>query len=89
MRQIFSRLWNDDCGSGLLSGEWLFLFGILLVGIVGGLVGLQKAMSDQFNESAKAISTLRDQNSTGSGNGTTSPTTPRGTAGNASALPMN
>jgi hypothetical protein len=90
MRQIFSTLWNDDCGSGLLSGEWLFLFGILMVGVVGGLVALQKAMSDQFNESAKALSTLKsDQNAASPGSGANVPTTARNTASNASAVPMN
>jgi Flp pilus assembly pilin Flp len=90
MRQILSTLWNDDCGSGLLTGEWLFLFGILVVGVVGGLVALQKAMSDQFSESAKAISTLKsDPNATNPGNGGNVPTTARSTASNAGAVPLN
>ena len=57
MRQML-KLWNDDCGSGLLSAEWLFLFAILVLGIITGLVAVRQALISELTESAQALLAL-------------------------------
>jgi hypothetical protein len=57
MRQML-RLWNDDCGSGLLTAEWLFLFAILVLGIITGLVAVRQALISELTETAQALLAL-------------------------------
>jgi len=52
------KLWNDDCGSGLLTGEWLFLFAILVLGLITGLVAVRQALLSELIETAQAILAL-------------------------------
>ena len=52
------KLWNDDCGSGLLTGEWLFLFAILVLGLITGLVAVRQALLSELVETAQAIMEL-------------------------------
>ena len=52
------KLWNDDCGSGLLTGEWLFLFAILVLGLITGLVAVRQALLSELVETAQAIMAL-------------------------------
>jgi len=55
---MIRRLWNDDCGSGLLTGEWLFLFAILVLGLISGLVAVRQALISELVETAQAILAL-------------------------------
>ena len=55
---MIRKLWNDDCGSGLLSAEWLFLFAILVLGIITGLVAVRQALISELTESAQALLAL-------------------------------
>jgi hypothetical protein len=52
---MIRKLWNDDCGSGLLSAEWLFIFVILVLGIITGLVAVRQALISELTESAQAL----------------------------------
>jgi len=57
MRQML-KLWNDDCGSGLITAEWLFLFVILVLGLISGLVAVRQALLSELIESAQALLAL-------------------------------
>jgi len=57
MRQML-KLWNDDCGSGLLTGEWLFLFAILVLGTISGIVAVRQALISELVETAQALLAL-------------------------------
>src|SRR5215475_2932398 len=57
MRQMLN-LWNDDCGSGLLTAEWLFIFVILVLGIISGLVAVRQAVISELVETAQALLAL-------------------------------
>jgi Flp pilus assembly pilin Flp len=52
---MLRRLWNDDSGVGLLSAEWLFLFAILVLGIITGLVAVRQALISELTESAQSL----------------------------------
>ena len=49
------KLWNDERGSGLLTAEWLFLFAILALGIISGIVAVRQALISELVESAQAV----------------------------------
>jgi hypothetical protein len=55
---MLRKLWNDDCGVGLLSAEWLFLFAILILGIITGLVAVRQALISELTESAQSLLAL-------------------------------
>jgi hypothetical protein len=52
---MLRNLWNDDNGSGLLTAEWLFIFAILVLGIIAGLVAVRQAILSELVESAQAL----------------------------------
>jgi hypothetical protein len=52
------NLWNDDGGSGLMAAEWLFLFTIVVLGIVAGLIAVRQALISELTESAQALLAL-------------------------------
>jgi hypothetical protein len=58
MRNLMFRLWRDDRGSTLVTGEILFLFTILVIGVVSGLVALRQAMLSELIETAQALLAL-------------------------------
>jgi hypothetical protein len=55
---MLRKLWNDDRGAGLLTAEWLFLFVILVLGVITGLVTLRQALISELTESAQALLAL-------------------------------
>jgi hypothetical protein len=55
---MLRNLWNDDAGSGLITGEILFLFTILILGIIAGLVAVRQAIISELTESAQALLAL-------------------------------
>ena len=57
MRQIISKLWNDDCGA-IIATEWVFVVTILVLGIITGLVALRQAVISETTELAQAIMAL-------------------------------
>jgi hypothetical protein len=57
MRQLFNRLWNDDCGA-LLAMEFLFEGTILGLGIIVGLASVRDALNAELAELANAILAL-------------------------------
>ncbi len=57
MRQML-KLWNDDCGSTLVTSEILFLFAILVLGLITGLVALRQAVISELTETAQALMAL-------------------------------
>src|SRR5579872_6217238 len=57
MRQML-KLWNDDCGSTLVTSELLFLFTILVLGMITGLVALRQAVISELTETAQALMAL-------------------------------
>ena len=57
MRQML-KMWNDDCGSTLVTTELLFLFTILVLGLISGLVAVRQAVLSELVETAQAIMAL-------------------------------
>ncbi len=57
MRQMLSKLWNDDCGA-IIATEWVFVVTILVLGIITGLVALRQAVISETTELAQAILAL-------------------------------
>src|SRR5947208_6937533 len=55
---MIRKLWNDDCGSGLITGEWLFLFVLLVLGLITGLVAVRQAFISELVETAQALMAL-------------------------------
>jgi Flp pilus assembly pilin Flp len=57
MRQMLSKMWNDDTGA-LIATEWVFFVTILVLGIITGLVALRQAVISETTELAQAIMSL-------------------------------
>ena len=55
---MIRKLWNDDCGSTLVTSELLFLFAILVLGTITGLVALRQAVISELTETAQALLAL-------------------------------
>jgi hypothetical protein len=51
-------LWNDDRGSTLVTTEILFLFTILVLGTISGLVAVRQAVLSELIETAQALMAL-------------------------------
>jgi hypothetical protein len=66
MTRLFKQLWADDCGA-LLASELLFLYSMLVIGTVTGLVAMRQATVSELVESANALMAL-DQSYSFSGN---------------------
>jgi hypothetical protein len=54
---MLRKLWSDDCGA-LLASEFMFMFAMLTVGTVTGLVAVRQAMISELVETANAIMAL-------------------------------
>ena len=52
---MLRNLWNDDGGSTLVTSEILFIFAILVLGIITGLVAVRQALISELVESAQAL----------------------------------
>ncbi|HEX5270594.1 MAG TPA: hypothetical protein VFW33_08920 [Gemmataceae bacterium] len=52
---MLRNLWQDDGGSTLVTSEILFIFAILALGIITGLVALRQALISELTESAQAL----------------------------------
>jgi hypothetical protein len=52
------KLWLDDCGSGLVSMEIVFLGTILVIGLITGWVVLRNAIGNETAELANAYGAL-------------------------------
>ena len=57
MRQL-ANLWNDDGGSTLVTSEILFIFAILVLGTISGLVAVRQAVLSELIETAQALMAL-------------------------------
>jgi hypothetical protein len=69
MRNVWLGLWNDDLGASLLTGELLFIFAILVLGTITGLVAVRQAVNSELTESANTILSLNQSYSfSGQGN---------------------
>jgi hypothetical protein len=55
---LLRKLWEDDCGGGLLSAELLFLYSTLVLGTVSGLVAMRQALLSELTESAQSVLAL-------------------------------
>ena len=55
---LIQKLWRDDCGSGLVSAELLFIATILVLGLITGWVSLRNAINNEFEELANAYGAL-------------------------------
>lgn len=69
-----SKLWNDDCGSGLVSMEIVFLGTLLVLGLITGWVGLRNIINNEMEELANAYGALSQQYSFGGLHGCASQT---------------
>jgi len=52
---MIRKLWNDDCGTGLLAAEFVLIFAILVLGIITGLVAVRQALISELTETAQAL----------------------------------
>ena len=57
MRNLISKLWNDD-GGAIIAAEWLFIVTILVIGVTVGLVAVRNAVTDELTVMANAIDSL-------------------------------
>ena len=57
MRQLMSRLWNDDRGA-LIAIEWVFVATILVLGVTVGLATVRNAVNSELTEVANAFTSL-------------------------------
>src|SRR5205807_2744408 len=57
MRELMTRLWDDDCGA-LIATEWVFVATILILGIITGLVAVRQAVISELTEFAQAVMAL-------------------------------
>jgi len=55
---MIRKLWNDDGGSGLVTSEILFIFTILVLGLITGLVAVRQALISELVETAQALMAL-------------------------------
>jgi hypothetical protein len=55
---MLRKLWNDDGASTLVTSEILFIFAILVLGIIAGLVAVRQALISELVESAQALMSL-------------------------------
>lgn len=55
---LLRKLWKDDCGGGLLSAELLFLYSVLVLGSVSGLVAMRQAALTEMTETAQSLLAL-------------------------------
>ncbi len=57
MKKLLRRLWNDDQGV-IITFELLFLFVILVLGLIAGWTALRNALDAELTETAQAILAL-------------------------------
>src|SRR4051794_23029182 len=57
MKQLFARLWKDDCGA-LIASEFLFVATILVIGTIVGLSAVRDAVNVELSEFANALLAL-------------------------------
>jgi hypothetical protein len=57
MNSLMVRLWNDDAGY-LLSAESVFLFTIVVLGLLTGWVAIRNSVVSELTEVSNAISSL-------------------------------
>ncbi len=53
---MMKHIWNDE--SGILTFEWILLFTLLVIGIVGGLAVIRDAYIIEASETAGAVMAL-------------------------------
>ena len=53
---MMTQIWNDE--SGLLTFEWILLFTLLTIGIVGGVATIRNAANVESAEAANAMTAL-------------------------------
>jgi Flp pilus assembly pilin Flp len=61
MRNLFSKLWNDD--KGIVALEYLLVATIVGLGLVVGLAALEGALNVELSELANAILAINQSNS--------------------------
>lgn len=61
MRNLFSKLWNDD--KGIVALEYLLVATIVGLGLVVGLAALEGALNVELSELANAILNISQANS--------------------------
>jgi len=72
MSRLFGKLWRDDRGA-LLASEFLFMFSMLVIGTVSGLVAMRQALVSELVETANAVMALEQSYSfSGQSNGAAS-----------------
>jgi hypothetical protein len=57
MKNLFAKLWSDDCGA-LIATEWVFVATILVLGAITGLVAVRQAILSELTEFANAVLSL-------------------------------
>ena len=53
---MMTQIWNDE--SGILTFEWILLFTLLTIGIVGGVAVIRNAVNAESAEAANAMTAL-------------------------------
>ncbi len=57
MSQLFGKLWHDDQGA-LIASEFLFMFSMLVIGTISGLVAMRQALLSEMVETANSVMAL-------------------------------
>jgi len=81
MRNLLKRMWNDDAGF-IVSAELVFIFTIMVLGLLVGWVHVRNAVATELTDVANAIAAL-DQSYTFAGLTDTCGTASASTAGSA------
>jgi hypothetical protein len=56
--RLLRKFWDDDCGAGLLASELLFLYSVLVLGSVSGMVAMRQALLSELTEAAQSLMSL-------------------------------
>src|SRR5262245_905232 len=57
MRNLMSKLWNDDVGA-IIAGEFVLVATILVLGLVVGFKAVNSALNDELGETADAFGAI-------------------------------
>ena len=60
MKNVFRNLWNDDAGF-VISGELIFIFTLLVIGLIVGWTNVRNAVVAELTETANAILSISQQ----------------------------
>lgn len=58
MKNLLSKLWNDDCGA-IVTAEYLTLGSVVVLGGVGGLSMMRDSVNSEMQEFGNSVRSIR------------------------------